>query len=346
MTAYGLDDDLPNISEHDRKQGVSNDNLLAWREEDDNPNDCHRLGGHVSGYETMPIRLGHLITWVGKSISSPVVAWWAVRQNGLHPRLLNQLKWQVENTKSLNERTRHIWNLILEYHRDPRNGQWDSDWFSLKRRVNIEGWTAGILREFRRVTTPRLKIRRPFGLGQSKPPCVHWEEISLNALGDWEVEFLDRHNEDLDIPDDLLVEIFRILQENIFIASGLLKDIDCAYFRTPTCYPGREVDGTEHVTEAAKIIVWFSQLYDRISVKFPKLAKAYAMSWPVADQFYFRQLKLYAFSKVEVFDPDYVAEEILSLGQDVFWDLSVCRELLFLLADRWEISLWRVGISS
>ncbi|WP_206002114.1 hypothetical protein, partial [Pseudomonas viridiflava] len=61
---YGLDDDLIDISENERRLGVTNNNLLVWREEDDNPHDSHRLGGReMEGLESMPKRLGHLISW-------------------------------------------------------------------------------------------------------------------------------------------------------------------------------------------------------------------------------------------------------------------------------------------
>ncbi|WDG77768.1 SIR2 family protein [Pseudomonas chlororaphis] len=337
VAAYGLDDDLGDISEDDRRQGVSNDNLLVWRNEDDNPPEFHRLGGRqVEGFEATPIRLGHLITWVSKSIDSPALAWWAVRQNGLHPQLLQQFEWQVEHSKALNERARHIWSLILEYQRPPRNRQWNGEWFDLKRRINAEGWTAGVLRDFRKVTTPRLQIKPPFGLGQSRPPSVPWEEIHLGDLGQYEVEFLKRHNEELDIPDDLLPQVFGILVEQLVVASGLLGDIETVYFRTPSCYPGREIDGKARITEAAEIMAWFVQLFDRMAAKWPELAKAHATTWPVMDQFFFRKLKLYALSKVDVFDAEDAAEGVLSLDQETFWDAGVVRELLFLLVDRWR----------
>lgn len=334
---YGLDDDLGDISEDDRRQGVSNDNLLVWRDEDDNPHEFHRLGGRqVEGFEGTPIRLGHLITWVSKSIDSPVLAWWAFRQNGLHPRLLKQFEWQIENSKTLHERARHIWNLILEHHRDPRNRQWNGDWFDLKKRINAEGWTASVLREFRRVATPRLEIKPPYGLRQSRPPSVPWEEIHLSDLGQYEVVFLERHNEDLDVPDDLLPQVFGILEEQLSVASGLLGDIETVYFQTPTCYSDREVDGRGHITKATEVVTWFVQLFDRMVAKWPEMAKAHTTTWPATDPFFFRKLKLYAFSKVDAFEGDHVAEEVLSLDQETFWDLDVVRELLFLLVDRWE----------
>ena len=345
VTAYGLDDDQVDISENDRRQGISNDNLLVWRDEDDNPYEFHRLVARQSeGFEATPKRLGHLITWISKSINSPVLAWWAIRQNGLHPRLLQEFKWQIERSETLCERARRIWNLILESHQDPRSRQWNSDWFSLKKRIKAEGWTASVLREFRMVAMPRLDIKPPVGLGQSRPPNVSWEEIHLGALGQWEVVFLERHNEDLDVPDDLLPQVFGILEEQFSVASGLLVDIETAYFETPTCYPGREADGKEHITEVAEAVTWFTQLFDRMAAKRPELANAHATTWPATAPFFFRKLKLYAFSKIDVFDANHVAKEVLSLDQETFWDSDIARELLFLLVDRWgEFSLENRG---
>jgi NAD-dependent SIR2 family protein deacetylase len=331
--AYGLDDDLRNIFEDDREQGVSNDNLLVWRDGDDSPNDFHRLGG---SFETIPKRLWYLITWISKSIDSPVLAWWAIRQNRLHPLLLQQFKWQVEHSNVLNERARHIWNLILEHHRDPRNRRWNGDWFDLKNRVKVDGWTASVLREFRRITAPRLEIKPPYGLQGARPPSAPWENIRLGDLGQFEVVLLERHNEDLDIPDDLVPQISGVLADQLIIASGLLSDIETVYFEAPTCYPDREVAERGDIKKSKQIVPWLVQLFDRLATIWPEMAHAHATNWPATDQFFFHKLKLYAFNKASVFEADKVAEKLLFLAQKNFWDTNVARELLFLLVDRWR----------
>ncbi|AQV96529.1 hypothetical protein BJN34_21935 [Cupriavidus necator] len=165
---------------------------------------------------------------------------------------------------------------------------------------------------------------------------VPWEEIHLGDLCQREVVFLERHNEDLDVPDELLPQVFGILEEQLTVASGLLGDIETVYFRTPTCYPNREVEGRERIEKAAEVVSWFVQLFDRMAARWPELANAHATTWPATDPFFFRKLKLYAFSKVASFEADHVAEEILSLDQETFWDIDVVRELLFLLVDRWK----------
>ncbi|MGI3129223.1 SIR2 family protein [Halopseudomonas pachastrellae] len=335
--AYGLDDDLHDSSKDYSRQGGSNDNLLVWRDEDDNPHESHRLGGRQpEGFEATPIRLGHFITWLSRSIDSPVLAWWAIRQNGLHPRLQNQLEWQVEHSNALHSTARHVWQLILEYHRDPGNRPWDGNWFGFKTRIKTEGWTARVLREFRRISTPRLEIKRPFGEGKVRPPSVPWEEIHFRDLGEWDVVFLERHNDDLEVPDELLPQVVRILEEQLATASGLLGDIETLYFQTPTCYPGRDVEGEEHFTNAEEVVSWFVSLFDRMAATSPKLAYAHATAWSVTDIFYFRKLKLYAFNKAAVFEANNVAADLLILDQEAFWDTYVVRELLFLIVDRWE----------
>lgn len=334
--AYGLDDDLEDISEEDRRQGVSNDNLLVWRPGDDNPHELHRLGGRqADGFEAIPVRLWHLITWIGKSIDSPVLAWWAIRQNGLHPRLLQQIEWRIEGAAALHERARHVWNLLLEHHRDPRNRQWNGDWFGFKKRIAVEGWTASVLRDFRRVSRPRVDIRPPLGLGSSKPPTATWDDISLRDLGQFEIKFLETHNDELKVPDEALLQVFGILEDQLTVSSSLMTDIETTYFPTPTCYPGRDADGNDHAAKAAEVVTPFVQLFERIAELRPELANAHATTWPETDRFFYRKLKLYAFAKGNVFNAEHVAEALLSFDQETFWDLDVARELLFLLVDRW-----------
>lgn len=42
------------------------------------------------------------------------------------------------------------------------------------------------------------------------------------------------------------------------------------------------------------------------------------------------------FARPAAFAGDEVAKEVLAFDQEAFWDLEVVRELLFLLADRWN----------
>lgn len=91
-----------------------------------------------------------------------------------------------------------------------------------------------------------------------------------------------------------------------------------------------------YITKAAEAMAWFVELFDQMIAKWPALAIAHAMTWPPTERYFFRKLKLYAYSKVNLFGADSVAEQVLFLDQEAFWDINVARELLFLLVDRWK----------
>lgn len=334
--AYGLDDDLPRITDEEHRRGVTNDNLLVWRHGDENPDEPHRLGGRqAEGYEAVPPRLWHLLTWIGKNVHSPVLAWWAIRQNGLHPRLLQHLAWRIAQLPDLHEQARHTWNLIIEHHKDPRNRQWDGDWFDVKKRIDTEGWTASVLRDFGRICAPRIEIKPPYRLGGVQPPSGEWADLRLGELGQFEVKFLERHNEDLAVPDDMLKSVCGLLEQGMVAASGMLADIGTTYFVTPTCYPGREVDGEERASDAGEVMGLFIDLFDRLVEHDPDTAFGHVLTWPENDGYFFRKLKLYALSKASLFTAHQVASRLLALDQAIFWDTDVSRELMFLIVDRW-----------
>lgn len=331
--AYGLDDDLVDIPEADSRKGVRNKNLLEWQQGDESPVDCHRLGGRpVEGYENLPRRLGHLMTWIGKSIHSPVIAWWAIRQNGLHPALIANIDRSLNHDVTLDAKARDVWRLILEHHSDPRNRKYDVEWFGLKERISKEGWTASVLRDFHRAFHPRLEISP---LPRFSLPLKEWTETSIGQICQLELKLLDLHGEGLDVPDTVLPHVLKILEGHFNEASSILSDLGQPYFIIPTCYPSREVDGHERDPEEAEVLHLFVKLYDRMVVINPALAHSHAVSWDHHEKYFFRKFKLYALSKVEVFTAEDVVEALMSLDVSAFWDWEVSCELLFLIEDRW-----------
>ncbi|MBN8291008.1 SIR2 family protein [Rhodobacter sp. NTK016B] len=337
VLAYGLDDDLGPISDEDSRRGIRNDNLLEWRNGDDNPPDFHRLGSRqLEGHEAMPTRLWHLIRWIGKSSQSPVIAWWAARQLGLHPRLIDQIARHLDQAKDLDENCRRIWNLILEHHRDPRNRRWHGRWYDLKKRVAEEGWVPSVLRDFQNAATPCLHKKGPMGLHENKPPTSEWGELCIEEIARFEVKYLERHGEDLGVPDEAVPAVFGLLENQLIIAAGLLSDLGVSYFTTPTCFPDRETDGGEQYHDSAEQFLLFIEFFNRLVALAPQRATAHAMFWDERDEYFFRKLKLYALSKPELFDANDAAGIIAGFDQATFWDNDVVRELLFTLVDRWQ----------
>jgi len=335
LEVYGLDDDPPRPPESGRRNHRIHDHIFEWRRGDTNPPISHRLGGRqTAGFEDMPPRLFHLSNWITKHLGSPIASWWALRQNGLHPRLVEGIRRDLGQNKELYPEARRLWNLILEYQADSRNYFRDHGWFHLKDKVKIEGWSLSTLREFEALTAPILTRRLPFGIGASKPPLNCWEETYPSELASWEIKFPDRHGETIDIPNEVLNPVFTIAEGHLSRAARLLKDLKISFFNTPTCYPNREVDGQDPNHET--FFELFLELFAQMITHCPANARAHAIIWSAEEEYYFRKLKFFALNQIKLFEADEAAEIILTLNQESFWDTKVRRELLFLISDRWE----------
>ena len=336
VLAYGLDDDFVPISREDSRRGINNDNLLEWRNGDNNPPEFHRLSGRsIEGFETMPTRLEHLMCWIGKSFQSPAIAWWAVHQDSLHPLLIGTISKNIDITRKVDKKCQQIWNLILEYHQNVRRHQKSRLWNDLKKRIAAEGWTPSVLRGLHHVFQPYLDISRPIGLHESKPPTLNWDKLQINEIVRIEVKYLDHYNQEFDIPDQVLPVVFGFLVNHLSTGAGMLSDLGVSYLSTPTCFPDRETDSGDHCCDFAEIFHLFITLFDRIVTLNPKLAIAHVTLWDEGDSYFFRKFKLYALSKPNLFGANDAARIICSFNQETFWDINVVRELLFTLVDRW-----------
>lgn len=334
LEVYGLDDDPARPKASGRDVNWIHDHILQWHRGDNNPTTFHKIGGRkAAGFEDMPPRLFHLSNWIVKKLDSPVAAWWALRQNRIHPRIVHEIHVALRRKPNLHPKARRTWNLILEHQSSIRNFHWDDGWYDLKDRIKIEGWNQSVLREFEDITKPILTHTLPLGIEASRPPFRDWENTKLGELTNWEIKFPDRHGEKIEILDDFLVPVFRIAETNLYRAANLLEDLNIIYYARITCYLNRDVDG--EVRSLDGHFQWFLKLFKRMVSIHPNIVRAHAIIWPTNKKYFFRKLKLFALNHIELFTGDESAEIMLSLDQNCFWDMDVRRELLYLIHDRW-----------
>lgn len=174
----------------------------------------------------------------------------------------------MRNGQEMHPKARATWNLILEHQNDRRMLAWDDGWYDLKDRLEKEGWTPSVIREFATSTRPKLVCTSPMGIAASRPPSQSWDDVDLRSITSIEVKFPDRHGEDVDIPDEALLDVVSVLQANLLQASGMFKELQVQYFRTPTCYPDREVDGSVRHRDFVADISWFVELFKRLPMAY------------------------------------------------------------------------------
>ncbi|GAB2197607.1 SIR2 family protein [Sessilibacter sp. MAH4] len=329
LEEYGLDDD----PERPFKTHSFPNNILEWQYGDKNPTDFHQLADLQYGnYSPIPKRLEHLTDWIIKHLNNPITAWWAAKKRGLHSTILKCIEWELARNGSLHEIARSTWSLIHYYQSDGRNFSGDMGWHLLQTRIKEEGWTSSVVREFTSAAAPILSVNKSYGLDAVKPPISEWE--NNKRLIRWQVKLPNTYSKYLNLRVEHLELVFKILEASLQRAADLKRECDSFTPHKLTCYTDREVVGHNH--ENNEFFYWFLELFSQMIKSYPNVLKGYVLTWRSHERYFFTKIKLFALNHPELFNSNEVAEIILDLSQEAFWDWSNKRELLFLLNDRWD----------
>jgi SIR2-like domain len=289
--------------------------------------------GSFGGRQTaaLPDRLFSLAYWIGKTLNDPTSAWWAAGHGTLHDRLLDQIEWELGRPDGkIDDRARKVWSLLLEGF---RHSPFDERWFDFERTLNRDGWVDSTLREFERITTPYLRVSRPYST-EPLPPEGSWHELRLGEVVSVEVKFPPEHAGKFEVRSEALPAVVRILCRGLQHAAGLLADIETRYWRTAAFQP-EDKPGQTHLGGADRYLMRVVRFFDRLATEQPERARAEIGLWPTDDEFFFDKLKMYVLMNAHLFSGHECAEGILALSDRAFWDNYLRRELLHTLHARW-----------
>ena len=340
LIEYGLDDDPPRPPENRRQTDSLGDDPLSLKPTDHRIDDDTRLAKNSRQWtEPLSLRLFQLTRWIAKIAHEPVVPWWAARYSSLHPKLLDEIEWRVEQAADeLPCLARLTWRLLIEkFHTAPDDPYGlRVSWDEMRRRIEIEGWTNSFLREFERNVMPYMKTKRPLSLDAACPLEKDWLQLRLDDIASFEVAFPTPVGERPEIPDDVLPKVYQIVRRHLELAAGLLTDIGTSYYwETSTFYP-EDNPGENYISDESAYLFWFRSLFDRMVKAHPELVRADMTLWPKEDPFSFNKLHLYAWTFDVLFSGNEVGDGLLSLSDKAFWKEEYRRELLHLLKRRWH----------
>lgn len=336
LARYGLDDDPPRppgSGRGTRQAGVDLISKLA--SENDVEPDIRLAGLRQGGLEPITARLFHLAHWLGRLLEDPVLAWWAAGYQSLHPRLLFFIESSLQNPEAkIHPLAYRTWRLLVERAHQRQHDSWGSPWYSFVRLLKRDGWTTAVLRRFERIMKPQFTCLRP-RFGPSSPPTVTWDHVHLRDVAQFDVTILSRDPENVNVPSDVLPEVFRILRHGLEQAADMLADIETTFWQTSTFIP-EDASGERHLDEIDKHVLWFVRLFDRLSVEHPEVARDEVKRWRLNEVFFFDKLRLYAWRNERLISAREVAEGVLKLSDAAFWNFYQRRELLHALRARWH----------
>ena len=335
LEVYGLDYDPPRPPESGNQRGPAGIDLLSSLSIEERGSSHTRLGGPFADRsDPLPPRLHHLARWILNVVDQPVAVWWASGKSTLHHRLQELIEWTLNRGTNNNTPIIHqAWKLILEafeYTPEP----FSRDWLDLQTRLKHEGWTRANLREFARVVRPHLKVSRPLR-GTLRPPEQSKESLDLRDIVKFKVQFFGRPDDKLNVSAETLPTVVASVRRGLEHAVSLLGDLQETWWQTPTLH-GEDTPGDRYLSEADAYFLWFAKLFDQLCENNSKQAQRELSAWPVNEPCFFDKLRIWAWMKHEIVSPVEVAEGLLSLSSEAFWNSYLQRELLWTLRARWR----------
>ena len=335
LEEYGLDDDPSRPREDEQRHDWPGDNLISWRRGDDSVDHRQRLSG-VSWppSEPMPARLRHLARWLTSRVNDPALAWWVAKQPALHPRLHEMLKRAVEDSDALGGDARRGWMTLFEALESGSPSSVDMEWIDLQTRIGKQGWTPSVVRALESATEPVFTVNPQYGLASVRSPSGDWSKVRWKDVADLGVHFPALTDDRPVVPDAALESVYAALERNLMRASERIRELEMTWFHLQTFY-AEEGGERSYTSNPDEYVGWFREILNRLAERSPGWLGRHIALWPDADPPIFDKLRLYVWSKRNLFSGDEAAGRILALSDDQFWRSEHGRELMFLLRDRW-----------
>lgn len=338
---YKLESDPPRLLNDDGLRQTSEVPENAWSAFDvdvsrDRATSANQYAALAGPFSVRPSalqqRLWFLGCWIAKVSHQPAAAWWAARQNGLHPDIKDRIRWnRKDHQNSDAQKTISLaWRLMFEAweHSEDHN----RDVYRFKDSCNKEGWDRTQLWEFERVSAPYLKIN-PAYYGPAPPDLD--ADLHVSDLLKFDVAYPTGYN-DLDIPDEWLADVVAASRNNLERAAAMEE------FQSPWTHicsiepnPNNEGDGFSRGYGLSGYSLNFLSLFRRLMELNPGQAKMEASRWG-AESHVFQRLRIWSSGQVNLTSGKEAAERILFLDDDAFWNSYHERDLLLALQRRWD----------
>lgn len=303
-------------------QNLSDENISAFK-------------GHFAvNIPMLPKRLIEFANWISEVMESPVTVWWAARQNGLHPFIIQRILMNI-NTMQLPAAIRTSWLLLCETWKRTVD---TTDFFfnrNIVKRIENEEIDEQTLRRCIEFKEPFLKIN---GSYQIKPGLLNIDRgINPNDLFLIEVDYPDLENLEI-IPDVWLQFAIPALRKNIEHALQLEKEINNPlYFRSSINEDKKP--GIEQLNRTRGLdgyVLSFTELFERLIKYNVKQARSEFNKWIDYDDAVFSRLKIWGCGIKELVPIEDVARIIKNLSDQAFWAKHHQRDLLITLSQRWN----------
>ena len=295
------------------------------------------LRGHWAvNVPRLPPRLWQLGIWISKVSNQPAAVWWASGQLGIHSDLQDQIRFELERTKKdCSPEVRQAWCYIFEAWGIQKN-DFHRQWYQLKASINVDGWTYAAIREFALICRPYLKVGRPY-LSRAKPPKSK-EAVRREDMVQLKVEY-PGDSDDVRIPNEFLSTAVREFRKNLEHAVNLERELGgYVWGRLCPIEPEPKMAGQsyERTYGISRSFLFYVNLLKKLIEEEPRAAKQEYLAWWTDDETVFARLRIFATGEPRLLSGVEAGRLLCNMDDQVFWESQHQRDLLLVLAKRWN----------
>ena len=264
------------------------------------------------------------------------MVWWAAGINGLHPDIQYKIKQVLSDDKVKLPKILHkAWQLIFVGSVD-KTHELRKSRYLLEKDLKQFGWDNQIIRKYGEIKRPYISVCRN-NYGGLLPP-VWSDELRKRDILNLDVKYPTYHR-DIKVPDEWLPDLIRELRLNLKLANQLESEIGGhGLTGLPPIQPDTDPNIEQSMRNRGLIgsVNAYASLFRRLAALDSEVAKSEFLKWPVLENAIFTRLKLWVCGLPNFIKGDECAEIIFGLSQESFWDDYSQRDLLLVLAVRWN----------
>jgi hypothetical protein len=348
FTAYGLDSDpVPAnfdpedsiFQKYEIPSNVWNAFLLTRTDRQDLQEDqVSALRGHWAVHAPrLSPRIAHLGHWLQRVAHQPAAIWWAASQQSIHPDILRQIEFIMEQPNSTSSPlTRKAWRYLARSWRTGQDDDFSPDYFQLLAAIKIDGWSPEMVRAYARVHRPYIKVSREFSWSP-RPPDNFAD--GLSDLMHLDVKY-PYHNEAVSVPDALLPSIVRDSRLNLEFGATLEGELGGYGLHNLESIEGDE-DEADPSNRGHKYginipLSQYLRFFRLLLALDARAARLEALAWRNSDGPVAAHIKIWSCNDERLLSGREIASVLKTVSRADFWDGAHQRDLLLALRRRWN----------
>lgn len=311
------------VNYHD-KAAICDNNLTAFR------------GYWANHLPSMVPRIEKLGKWLAKVCDQPAALWWASHQLSLNQRIQRFISNELmRSDRPIDQNIRNAWRQLFEAWKHCEN--FYIEWIALQSVIETDGWSNAIVRRFGEVLRPHLSVSpSPW----NTPKLFEAEIAQKNkaSLLEMDVKYPVIH-ESIKVPDRWRPAVVKALRQNLELALALEQEVGGygLFYMSPIIKGNDEnIDNYQRTEGLSALVIQFAELFTQLVKTNETAAKREFLSLPTEDDTIFARLRIWASKEKSIVSDNEFGQFISSLSDTAFWDIYHQRDLLLILAVRWE----------